>query len=773
LAFPQVSGGYPGNIHQFTFHFTDPLGPSDISGGQIAFNMDTRGPNAPVCQLDWYTNGNIDITGLAYGSFGRGSLSSTYCNVYTAESGLVQTAQGYDVSIVVSFPEPLPNPLLPAWTRGITKAGGTGAWVPVGAHSLSPHMVDLTGDFSAAPLYCGGVVAFDGFLTRYSDGTISGGIGVRMVDLGEAGGGWQTYARNGQIFSSSSTVTPLATSATSAGPAADTNEVVLPVPAAGTSYPKDPCIANPALPCGGKFYTQGDYEVDNQSCWILVAPGFPGFSTGHAALVYGYKVEFDLSGTAVDPTPIIDGVSLTPDLVSGGTATMTIFGRNLGASGSLTFSSSDITYDPTGAACGSAGVVWGTWQIQACVQASPNALGNYTVQVVSGGGVSGNGFQQGTPTQSSKSSNPFQFLVKCSPYVTIGSRPISISPGPTLGTYTATLTGVAWPPGGVYTWSTNNPSMVGFSTPSTGPSANQVTLAIISTNDKATITLTYISPCGGTATDSFTFALTNDTTVVAWLDPGPIGPGNSQLSPLDPVYQDLVNNSSTCVSTLAGWAFNGRTGAGQANNGLTPQEIQFAIEFLNAGSGNHPPSNPNTSAYVNGQDYRLYQRFQAYYEITNGAINSATVKYLWGGPLDALSGVTPEPCTGFQILSVASQPNPRNGEFGLTSDGSLVYQLNEGRVGTNGQQVNQFLNGPVGGDWTLTTPWIWSTIQFDANGKTRAWVQGANLQIFPAYQVFTNGSPVPYPLGSFPDSLANLVSFVALNATSQYTGPSK
>jgi hypothetical protein len=91
LAFPQVSGGYPGNIHQFTFHFTDPLGPSDISGGQIAFNMDTRGPNAPVCQLDWCTNGNIDITGLAYGSFGSGSLSSTYCNVYTAESGLVQT----------------------------------------------------------------------------------------------------------------------------------------------------------------------------------------------------------------------------------------------------------------------------------------------------------------------------------------------------------------------------------------------------------------------------------------------------------------------------------------------------------------------------------------------------------------------------------------------------------------------------------------------------------------------------------------------------------
>ena len=52
LAFPQLSGGYPGGIHQFTFHFTDPLGPTDISGGQIAFNIDTSGPDSPICQLD-------------------------------------------------------------------------------------------------------------------------------------------------------------------------------------------------------------------------------------------------------------------------------------------------------------------------------------------------------------------------------------------------------------------------------------------------------------------------------------------------------------------------------------------------------------------------------------------------------------------------------------------------------------------------------------------------------------------------------------------------
>lgn len=116
------------------------------------------------------------------------------------------------------------------------------------------------------------------------------------------------------------------------------------------------------------------------------------------------------------------------------------------------------------------------------------------------------------------------------------------------------------------------------------------------------------------------------------------------------------------------------------------------------------------------------------------------------------------------------ETNLRSREFGLTSDESLVYQLAEGRVGTNGQKVNQFLNGVVGADYTTATPWIWSTVQFEANGQTRAWVQGGNLQMFPAYQVFFNGSAS----SSYPEvSLASLMNFIGLNATSQYTGPSK
>jgi len=172
---------------------------------------------------------------------------------------------------------------------------------------------------------------------------------------------------------------------------------------------------------------------------------------------------------------------------------------------------------------------------------------------------------------------------------------------------------------------------------------------IISTNDKATITLTYTSPCGATAKDSFTFALSNDTTVVGWIDPGPIAPSPGQIDPTDLVYTTLTDPFE-CAGLLLEWSGQGRKGVGRANSGLTDAERQFVIQYLNAGSGNHAPNNPNNASYVNGQDYRLYNRFQAYYEISNGAINPSTVKYL--NQL-SVSGVSPEPCTGLQILSVA------------------------------------------------------------------------------------------------------------------------
>ena len=117
------------------------------------------------------------------------------------------------------------------------------------------------------------------------------------------------------------------------------------------------------------------------------------------------------------------------------------------------------------------------------------------------------------------------------PTVQITSRPITITASSTPGQYVATLTSVASPPGGSYAWTTSNPKMMGFdpSTPPSGPSSDHVKLVITSAGNNATITLTYNGPYGGTAADSFTFALTSDTTVVAWIDGSKIIPDATPL----------------------------------------------------------------------------------------------------------------------------------------------------------------------------------------------------------------------------------------------------
>jgi len=372
-----------------------------------------------------------------------------------------------------------------------------------------------------------------------------------------------------------------------------------------------------------------------------------------------------------------------------------------------------------------------------------------------------------------------------SPTVSILSRPIQIQTTATPWLYTATLTSYTSPIGGTYQWTTSNPwnsstntGMVEFTN---GVNAAQVTLLIHSTNDKATITLTYRSPCGATAADSFTFALGNDTTVVAWVDGNQITPPDpTPLGPNDPIAQDLSYGLLSCANRIYSWRDSGKRGFGVGTNGLTSAEILFANQFLIHGSANYlnritgtygtPPAQmpADQGSFINAGDYRLYQRFQAYYELTaSGGISSA--KFI--GPVQALTGTTPEPCTGLQLLSLPVETNSLNGQYKLTSDGTLVYQVNEARVGSDGQAVNQFLNGPAGGDFTTTTPWIWSVIQFDANGKTQAWTQGGtsnNIGLFPAYQVYTNGFAVP-PIAK--GTQGNLATFTGLNSTFQYKGP--
>ncbi|HLI86673.1 MAG TPA: putative Ig domain-containing protein [Bryobacteraceae bacterium] len=385
LAYPQFSGGYPGGIHQFTFHFTDPLGPSDISGGQIAFSIDTTGPDLPVCQLDWNVNGQVDINGMAYGNFGGGQLSSTYCTVYAGESSLTQTAQGYDVSILVSFPQPLPNPLMPAWTRGITRSGAYGEFTPVGAHSLSPRVAigQVPGDG-----YCGGTVFLDGHLNLYANGAIVGAVGASTTDIGYYAG-WQNQVGYGQIYSISDVNNAIATNPNWSLVTIDSEESILPVPA-GAPYPTAP---------GGVYYTQANYIFTNPNCTIVLEPGAPGISEGNTAIYPGFYIEFPLSGPSGDPTPHIDGIS--PSVINTGSNQVTITGGGFGTvQGSLAVC-------PSGAnPCSGSNVAWsvapGSWgpnSIVAMLNVPSTDNGNsYDIEVVSNGSL-GTGFQSTGTTQ--------------------------------------------------------------------------------------------------------------------------------------------------------------------------------------------------------------------------------------------------------------------------------------------------------------------------------------------------------------------------------------
>ena len=260
-------------------------------------------------------------------------------------------------------------------------------------------------------------------------------------------------------------------------------------------------------------------------------------------------------------------------------------------------------------------------------------------------------------------------------------------------------------------------------------------------------------------TDSFTFAITNSVSVLAWVDGSKIIPDPSQLPPGDPL-PGILGSAPNCAASLLGMSAAGMNN--QVNVvGLLPAEIAYVNQFIVNGSANpSPPSQDPGYSGVSG--YRIYQQFQSYYEVSNGSITSGTTQY-FSSPTP-LVGSSPEPCTGYQfsLFSQAAQPNAANGTFGLSADGSTLYQINEGRVGTAGQGVNYYLNGTPGQSYTQATPWIWSVVRFGPAGTTLPFTVGDNLQIFPSYQIYVNGSATTsLPQGS-------LAAFIALNATSQY-----
>jgi hypothetical protein len=132
------------------------------------------------------------------------------------------------------------------------------------------------------------------------------------------------------------------------------------------------------------------------------------------------------------------------------------------------------------------------------------------------------------------------------------------------------------------------------------------------------------------------------------------------------------------------------------------------------------------------------------------------------------NGPTPEPCSGFKLFADPSEPHPQDGLKAITPARDLMYQLNEGRLGPDGQAANYFLNGLPSHNWTTVTPFVWAVIQFDAHGKMRPLQSGdnfSNIQIFNTFQVYKGLTGLP----SIPQSPHE--TFISLDATSYYRIP--
>jgi len=472
--------------------------------------------------------------------------------------------------------------------------------------------------------------------------------------------------------------------------------------------------------------------------------------------------------TVGDATPVITGI--TPNSFAAGDTVpgVVITGSHIGTvCPSVVFSGTGT--NPAAGNTTFAPNVCTDSLINGTVKVDPNADPYAPAAAVS---LSGNGYGQGFIPQSggSAQSNPVAVSItgpsgRCGS-VQITSRPITfsnISPDNGLPYY-ATLTAVGSPAGGTYTWSTNS-SYVSFDHPQ-----SQTVQARVSNSGKATITVTYTTPCG-TVQDSLTFVLTDDITVVGWID----GPNIAIPSGADPHLVNWLYDTGFgghCDVTVASWAAAGL--AGPLGFLLTEIEVtsdtdrRYANAYLNANSGNaQPPQSipdPAGQWSVNSGDFRAYNRFRTYYEVFPQGISwqpqNVIEKLVINGP-------TPDPCKS--IPAALSQTGVHNDRRAIASTGGSPFQVAEARVGAVGQQVNAYLNhkslaGPF--SYSAATPWIWSSIQFDASGNLQTILPGTNIQIFPTYYVYRNGQLV-YQF----NQMSNLQQFIALIATSLFMVP--
>jgi hypothetical protein len=236
-----------------------------------------------------------------------------------------------------------------------------------------------------------------------------------------------------------------------------------------------------------------------------------------------------------------------------------------------------------------------------------------------------------------------------------------------------------------------------------------------------------------TADSTITIA-TPDVVVVSWVDSSAITlpSGASFLLKID------LNTPLICSALLLDWV------VGIPTDLFGSAEVDYANAFLLIHSGNNrPPDTIDPDSTLAAGDFRLFNRFQASFSQQGGSISNLRVL-----KSSAVVGTTPDPCG--LVPNASGEAHPSNGANGVTSSGSGVFQLAEGRLGSLGQRVNQTING-------RTTPWIWSVIRFDGFGA----LSPVDHSIFPTHFVYKDGSLT----ATFPQSAP--ATFILKDATYQ------
>jgi hypothetical protein len=251
----------------------------------------------------------------------------------------------------------------------------------------------------------------------------------------------------------------------------------------------------------------------------------------------------------------------------------------------------------------------------------------------------------------------------------------------------------------------------------------------------ATITVTFTCQSGATATATVDVKVTTaDIVVIGWVNSSAITlPGGASF-----LLRIDINTPLICSALLLDWVVGLPTDLfGQA-------EVDYANAFLLIHSGNsQPPATINPDAQLAAGDFRLFNRLQATYSQSGGTISNFSAIHS-----NTRVGSTPDPCG--LVGNASGETHPSSGSNGVTSSGTAVYQLAEGRLGTLGQRVNHTING-------TTTPWIWSVIRFDASGNPDT----SDHAIFPTYYVYQDGSLI----ATYPQSAPT--AFIPLGDTYQ------